>query len=52
MREGPFWDVIEGWVRIVRRARDVGFLAGELVDGDGEVVAVATATAQIRRAAG
>jgi uncharacterized protein (TIGR00369 family) len=38
--------------RIVRRGRDVGFLAGELVDGDGRVVAVATATAQIRRAAG
>ncbi|HKE76699.1 MAG TPA: PaaI family thioesterase [Acidimicrobiales bacterium] len=38
--------------RIVRRGRDVGFLAGELVDGAGRVVAVATATAQIRRAAG
>jgi uncharacterized protein (TIGR00369 family) len=34
--------------RVVRRARDVGFLAGELVDSDGAVVAVATATAQIR----
>jgi uncharacterized protein (TIGR00369 family) len=35
--------------RIVRRGRDVGFLAGELLDGHGAVVAVATATAQIRR---
>jgi len=34
--------------RIVRRGRDVGFLAGELIDADGIVVAVATATAQIR----
>jgi uncharacterized protein (TIGR00369 family) len=38
--------------RIVRRGRDVGFLAGELVDGDGQVVAVATATAQIRGTTG
>src|ERR1700742_2527794 len=28
--------------RVVRRGRDVGFLAGELVDKDGVVVAVAT----------
>ncbi|MGH3403843.1 MAG: PaaI family thioesterase [Streptosporangiaceae bacterium] len=35
--------------RVVRRGRDVAFLAGELVDQDGAVVAVATATAQIRR---
>jgi uncharacterized protein (TIGR00369 family) len=34
--------------RVVRRGRDVAFLAGELVDQDGAVVAVATATAQIR----
>jgi uncharacterized protein (TIGR00369 family) len=34
--------------RIVRRGRDVGFMAGELVDESGEIVAVATATAQIR----
>jgi len=34
--------------RVVRRGRDVGFLAGELVDADGAVVAVATATVQIR----
>src|SRR5262245_42180079 len=35
--------------RIVRKGRDVGFMSGELVDEDGDVVAVATATAQIRR---
>lgn len=35
--------------RIVRKGRDVGFMAGELVDAGGAVVAVATATAQIRR---
>jgi uncharacterized protein (TIGR00369 family) len=34
--------------RVVRRGRDVGFLAGELLDSGGAVVAVATATAQIR----
>jgi uncharacterized protein (TIGR00369 family) len=34
--------------RVVRRGRDVGFLAGELLDADGAVVAVATATVQIR----
>jgi uncharacterized protein (TIGR00369 family) len=34
--------------RVVRRGRDVGFLAGELTDADGAVVAVATATVQIR----
>jgi uncharacterized protein (TIGR00369 family) len=34
--------------RVVRRGRDIAFLAGELVDEDGAVVAVATATAQIR----
>jgi uncharacterized protein (TIGR00369 family) len=34
--------------RIVRKGRDVGFMSGELVDEAGEVVAVATATAQIR----
>lgn len=34
--------------RVVRRGRDVGFLAGELLDENGVVVAVATATAQIR----
>lgn len=35
--------------RIVRRGRDVGFLAGELIDEQGLVVAAAVATAQIRR---
>ena len=34
--------------RVVRRGRDIAFLAGELVDQEGTVVAVATATAQIR----
>jgi uncharacterized protein (TIGR00369 family) len=34
--------------RVVRRGRDVGFLAGELVDEHGTVVAVATSTVQIR----
>lgn len=34
--------------RVVRRGRDVAFLAGELAEEDGAVVAVATATAQIR----
>jgi uncharacterized protein (TIGR00369 family) len=34
--------------RVVRRGRDIGFLAGELLDADGVVVAVATATVQIR----
>ncbi len=34
--------------RVVRRGRDVAFLAGELAAEDGAVVAVATATAQIR----
>jgi uncharacterized protein (TIGR00369 family) len=34
--------------RVVRRGRDVGFLAGELLDASGSIVAVATATVQIR----
>jgi uncharacterized protein (TIGR00369 family) len=34
--------------RVVRRGRDVGFLAGELLDDKGALVAVATATVQIR----
>jgi uncharacterized protein (TIGR00369 family) len=34
--------------RVVRRASGVGFLAGELVDDSGSVVATATATAVIR----
>lgn len=36
--------------RVVRRGKDVGFLAGELVDDQNRVVAVATATVQIRAA--
>jgi len=35
--------------RVVRRGRDVAFMAGELVDESGELIAVATATAQIRK---
>ena len=35
--------------RVVRRGKDVGFLAGELLDETGAIVAVATATAQIRQ---
>ncbi|MHB1486981.1 MAG: PaaI family thioesterase [Acidimicrobiales bacterium] len=34
--------------RVVRRGRDVAFLAGELLDEEGTVVAVATSTVQIR----
>jgi len=33
----------------VQRGRDVGFMTGELRNGSGEIVATATATAQIRR---
>jgi uncharacterized protein (TIGR00369 family) len=39
---------LTGRGRVVRRGRDVAFLAGELVDESGQTVAVATATAQIR----
>lgn len=38
--------------RVVRKGRELCFLAGELLDGDGEPVAVATATAVIRSARG
>jgi uncharacterized protein (TIGR00369 family) len=34
--------------RVVRRGKDVGFLAGELVDQEGTVLAVASATVKIR----
>jgi uncharacterized protein (TIGR00369 family) len=34
--------------RVVRRGRDVAFLAGELLDEEGAIVAMATATVQIR----
>jgi acyl-coenzyme A thioesterase PaaI-like protein len=50
------WELIAivqlvGRGRVVRKGRDVAFLAGELVDDQGKLVATATATAQIRRAA-
>jgi uncharacterized protein (TIGR00369 family) len=35
--------------RVVRRGRDIAFLAGELLDEEGAIVAAATATVQIRR---
>jgi uncharacterized protein (TIGR00369 family) len=38
-----------GQGRVVRRGRNVAFLAGELLDEEGAIIAVATATAQIRR---
>jgi uncharacterized protein (TIGR00369 family) len=41
-----------GHGRIVRRGRDIAFLAGELVDDNQTVVAVATATATIRQISG
>ena len=47
-RPGP----LTGRGRIVRRGRDVAFLAGELAAADGHVVATATATAAIRPAPG
>ena len=40
---------LTGHGRIVRCGRDVGFMTGELRDEEGELVATATATAQIRR---
>jgi uncharacterized protein (TIGR00369 family) len=39
---------LTGRGRIVRRGREVAFLAGELLDDSGQVVAAAVATAQIR----
>ncbi len=39
---------LTGRGRIARRTRDLAFLAGELVDEAGEVIATATATAVIR----
>jgi uncharacterized protein (TIGR00369 family) len=41
---------LTGRGRIVRRGKDIAFLAGELYDEFGQVVATATATAQIRAA--
>jgi uncharacterized protein (TIGR00369 family) len=40
---------LRGRGRVVRRGRDIAFLAGELRGEDGVVVATATATAIIRR---
>jgi uncharacterized protein (TIGR00369 family) len=39
---------LRGRGRVVRKGRDIAFLAGELLDGE-EVVATATASAVIRR---
>ena len=39
-----------GQGRVVKRGQAIGFLAGELTDESGAVVATATATAQIRPA--
>jgi uncharacterized protein (TIGR00369 family) len=39
---------LRGRGRVVRRGRDIAFLAGELLDGD-DVIATATASAIIRR---
>ena len=39
---------LTGRGRIVSRGKSVAFLAGELLDESGQIVAVATATAQIR----
>jgi uncharacterized protein (TIGR00369 family) len=41
---------LRGRGRVVRRGRDIAFLAGELLDADGKVLATATASALIRRA--
>jgi acyl-coenzyme A thioesterase PaaI-like protein len=38
---------IVGRGRVVHRDRDLAFLEAELVDGGGEVVATATATARV-----
>ena len=43
---------LTGRGRIVRRGNQVAFLAGELLDQSGQLVAVATATAQIRSSPG
>ncbi len=39
---------LTGRGRVVRRGKEVAFLAGELLDDSGQIVAVATATALIR----
>jgi uncharacterized protein (TIGR00369 family) len=39
---------LTGRGRVVRRGKDIAFMAGELLDDSGQVVAAATATAVIR----
>ena len=39
---------LTGRGRVVHRGRDIAFLAGELLDDSGQIVAAATATATIR----
>jgi uncharacterized protein (TIGR00369 family) len=39
---------LRGRGRVVRRGRDIAFLAGELIDGDEQIIATATASAIIR----
>jgi uncharacterized protein (TIGR00369 family) len=39
---------LTGRGRVVRRGRDIAFMAGELLDDSGQIVAAATATAHIR----
>lgn len=41
---------LTGRGRVVRRGKEVAFLTGELLDESGQIVAAATATAQIRAA--
>jgi uncharacterized protein (TIGR00369 family) len=41
---------LTGRGRVVRRGKDIAFLAGELLDDGGQIVAVAAAKAQIRSA--
>jgi uncharacterized protein (TIGR00369 family) len=43
---------LTGRGRVVRRGKDIGFMAGELLDDSGQIVATATATALIRAARG
>ena len=43
---------LRGTAQIVRRGRDMAFLAGELRDAKGDLVATATATAVIRSPSG
>jgi uncharacterized protein (TIGR00369 family) len=39
---------LTGHGRVIHRAKDIAFLAGELLDDSGRIVAAATATAKIR----